>query len=216
MRQLKTHDISHRLTAALLCLCMVTSLISGAGVLHAFAADEGSTRAYTVGPTAHIVADSRVADPDTMDDYLNRLLTEASGSRYAGRVWTDKTVFAYGNGADAVSSHFDGTNAIKLEMGTDGYTGEVKFNSDFGHVFSALASSQVINEYPPTPVDLVIVFDMSGSMGQDTRYGIDTGLNIYICRMTIMEIRTNILGLPSACRWRSVSQIRVYRLRLTQ
>ena len=180
MRQLKkTHDISRRLTAVMLCLCMIISIISSAGVMTAFAADTRAAQA-----TQDIVPGSRLADPDMMDDYINCLLTDETGSRYAGRVWTDKTVFAYGDGADAVSSHFDGTNAIKLDMGTDGYTGEVKFNSDFGHVFSVLASSQVINEYPPSPVDLVIVFDMSGSMGQDTRYDIDRGEATYVDHST--------------------------------
>ena len=173
MRRTKPHGIPRRLTALVLCLCMIVSMVNGFGATTADAAD-------AKGYTEHIVADSRVADPDTMDDYLNRLLTETSGSRYAGRVWTDKTVFAYGynNGDD--KDHFDGTNKISLDMLTDGYKGDVLFNADFAHVFSALASSQVVNEYPPSPVDLVIVFDMSGSMGQDTRFGIDTGINNYV------------------------------------
>ena len=172
MRRTKPHGIPRRLTALVLCLCMIVSMVNGFGATTADAAD-------AKGYTEHIVADSRVADPDTMDDYLNRLLTETSGSRYAGRVWTDKTVFAYGynNGDD--KDHFDGTNKISLDMLTDGYKGDVLFNADFAHVFSALASSQVVNEYPPSPVDLVIVFDMSGSMGQDTRYSIDPGYNTY-------------------------------------
>ena len=162
MRKIRTYDLSHRLTAVLLCLCIVASVISGAGVMTTFAVDPA--------PTANIVDGTRVADPDTMDDYLNRLLSATNGSRYAGRVWTDKSVFA----------HFNGTNTLTMDMATDGYVGNVSFNADFLHVFSALASSQVVNEYPPTPVDLVIVFDMSGSMGQDTRYGIDAGQNIYV------------------------------------
>ena len=151
MRETKTHRLSHRLTAALLCLCMIASMLSGFQVRQAYAAAAG-------GPTENIVKDSRVADPDTMDDYQDRLLTDDTGSRYAGRVWTDKSVFAYG----------EGSNTITLDMDTDGYKGNVEFNADFAHVFSALASSQVVNEYPPAPIDMVLVLDISSSMGDET------------------------------------------------
>lgn len=107
---------------------------------------------------------NRIADGDTSDTYIGKLLSSEWGSRYAGRIWTDKSVFAFGDN-------------INLDMDTDGYVGSVKINSDFGTVFSALSSSQVVNEYPPSPIDLVIVFDMSASMGQDTRYGLDGGTN---------------------------------------
>ncbi|WP_298025326.1 hypothetical protein, partial [uncultured Dysosmobacter sp.] len=163
-----------RALALALCGCMVLSLCGGI-LTPAVHADTRSAE-----PTDDIVDGSRVADPDTMDDYQFRLLTETTGSRYAGRVWTDKTVFASGDSDRADDIHFNGEHTITLNMEHDGYTGEVKFNSDFAHVFSALASSQVVNEYPPSPVDLVIVFDMSGSMGQDTRYEIDPGGNYYV------------------------------------
>ncbi len=176
-RQRVCEHYGRRFLSLLLCLCMVVSMICGAEIMTALSVEPG--------PTENIVIGSRVADPDTMDDYLNRLLTAESGSRYAGRVWTDKSVFAYGTGAERASgSHFDGKNKITLDMNTDGYVGDVLFNADFAHVFSALASSQVVNEYPPSPVDLVIVFDMSGSMGQDTRYEIDPGRNMYVAHTT--------------------------------
>ena len=96
----------------------------------------------------------RVADPNTMDDYKNRLITQENGSRFAGRVWTDKTVFPYS----------DEKHTIPLDMETDGITGSVDYNADFAHVFSALTSSQLLNEYPPTPLDVVILLDVSTSM----------------------------------------------------
>ncbi len=156
-----------RLTCLLLCLCMVMPMFP---VFRGLLSD-----AHAVGATEHIVENSRVADPDTMDDYVNQLLNMANGSRYAGRVWTDKSVFAYGNDDE---QDWIG-NALSLHMETDGYDGSVDFDADFGHVFSALASSQVVNEFPPSPIDLVIVFDMSASMGQDTRFGIDGGSNAF-------------------------------------
>lgn len=139
MRRTKPHGISRRLTAMVLCLCMIVSMVNGFGATSAAAA----TADTNIGFTQYIVENSRVADPDTMDDYVNRLLNAANGSRYAGRVWTDKTVFAYGDGNGYKSSHFDGDHTITLDMGTDGYTGTVGFDADFAHVFSALASSQV-------------------------------------------------------------------------
>ena len=63
-----------RLTCLLLCACMVLSMVP---VLHGVL----STDAHAAGATKHIVRNSRVADPDTMDDYVDRLLTAANGSR---------------------------------------------------------------------------------------------------------------------------------------
>ena len=34
----------------------------------------------------------RVADPNTMDSYQDFLLNSSNGSRYAGRIWADKSV----------------------------------------------------------------------------------------------------------------------------
>ncbi len=158
-KTIKLNRITNKFISVFLSLCMTASMVSGT----AFAA--------VPGPTEKIVDGTRVADPNTMDDYQNKLLTMENGSRYAGRVWTDKSVFAYDK---------NGENKITLDMATDGYNGSVGYNADFAHTFSALASSQVVNEYPPSPIDLVIVFDMSGSMGQDTRYDIDSGVNSYV------------------------------------
>ena len=156
-KTIKLNRIINKFISVFLSLCMTASMVNGT--------------AFAVGPTEKIVDGTRVADPNTMDDYQNQLLSMESGSRYAGRVWTDKSVFAYDK---------NGENTINLDMATDGYNGNVSYNADFAHTFSALASSQVVNEYPPSPIDLVIVFDMSGSMGQDTRYDIDPGGNGYV------------------------------------
>lgn len=173
----KKHNKPHkpsRIIALLLCLCMITSIISG---IELFTATAYAAENVDSGYTEHVL--NRVADGDTTDTYQGKLLNQKdsnNGSRYAGRVWTDKSVFAYDTN--------EAENALQLDMATDGYEGKVKFDADFAHVFSALASSQVVNEWPPSPIDLVIVFDMSGSMGQDTRYGIDTGGNAYQAHTT--------------------------------
>ncbi len=91
-------------------------------------------------------------DPDTTDDYINRLINETNGSRYAGRIWSDKSVFR---------------ESITLDNDTDGYKGTITNNSDFLHVFSVLGSSQRINSYSNTPIDAIFLLDMSGSMAID-------------------------------------------------
>lgn len=88
-----------------------------------------------------------ISDSDTMDTYQDVLINNENGAKYAGRIWTDKSVF---------------TNNIKLDMQTDGYDGTVTNNSDFLHAFSILGSSQAWIGLPPTRT--VIVIDNSGSM----------------------------------------------------
>ena len=86
-------------------------------------------------------------DPNTMDSYKDYLLTDDTGSRHAGRIWADKSVF---------------TTDITLDEATDGITGTVSSNANFLHVFSTLGSSQAWIGLPPTKT--VIVIDNSGSM----------------------------------------------------
>ncbi len=98
----------------------------------------------------------KVADNVTMDNYSNLLISTTTGTRNAGRMWSDKSVT---------------TQTVVLDTDTDGYEGQVKGNTPFISIFSALGSSQVINEYPPNPIDLVLVLDMSSSMnsGDDSQ-----------------------------------------------
>ncbi len=144
-REKKRHYIfSHKIVSLILCLCMTVTMLCDFGAIFSSAAAAESTQNIM----------NRIADGDTTDSYIGKLLSDDWGSRYAGRVWTDKSVFASGT-------------PIDLDTNTDGYGGTVNFNSDFGTVFSALSSSQRINEYPPSPIDLVILIDMSGSMASD-------------------------------------------------
>ncbi len=146
-----------RFVSLLLCIGMIIPMLLYFG---------GFSFSSSAQPTKYVM--NRTADRDTMDDYLNQLLSMEWGSRYAGRIWTDKSVFAFEDG---------GPNLVNLFMTTDGYKGQVGYTADFLHVFSALASSQVVNEYPPAPIDLVIAVDMSASMAQDTRCSINTLLD---------------------------------------
>ncbi len=126
---------------------------------------------------------SRVADPNTMESYLDSsVLDIASNSRYAGRIWTDKTVFALGQRSD----NFDGTT-LQLDANKDGSEAEVSTKADFLHVFSALGSSQVVNQETSKPIDVVLLLDVSRSMtqnagpnGQDSLHELMTEANTLI------------------------------------
>ena len=100
-----------------------------------------------------------IDDPSTMNSYQSALINDVNGSRYAGRIWSDKSVFL-GN--------------ISLVDETSGYDGTIINNSDFLHVFSILGSSIQQNTYSSVPIDLVIALDMSASMAQDVRYPINS------------------------------------------
>ena len=143
----KTGQHGRRFLSMLLCLCMVVSMMCNFGGMVLSSAGAQSTQ-YVL---------NRLADGDTMDSYIGKLLSSEWGSRYAGRVWTDKTVFAYGdNSTDWLK------NVLSLHMSTDGLDSEVTFNSDFAHIFSALASSQTTNA--AVPIDLMLALDITASM----------------------------------------------------
>lgn len=146
---MKTKTTRIMLLSAFLALCMIISVFNFAFLTAA--------ESLGPGPTPSVL---RAADKDTTDSYRDRLLSDEWGARYAGRLWADKSVFASYDEHEIAS--------INLDMKTDGYNGTVSANADFLHVFSTLSSSQMLRE--STPVDLVIVIDISMSMttGLDT------------------------------------------------
>ncbi len=99
-----------------------------------------------------------VADPGTSAAWEEILGTQEDGSRYAGRVWVDKSVYADGdvatlNGKNNADSSF--------VVDVDEANGEY-----FQVIFSALGSSMSTNTqvYANQPLDVVIVLDTSTSM----------------------------------------------------
>lgn len=86
-------------------------------------------------------------------------LGDGTSTRYAGRVWTDKTVYT----EDAVFRTDDGLTTYTIEKG----------DSDFLVAYSALATSQAISGETKVPIDVVFVIDLSGSM--DTSMGSNRG-----------------------------------------
>ncbi len=157
--------MSKTIKRAMAVILSAATIVSGIG-LGTYLTRGGGTAVYAAAdfsrPTPNTVF--READPPTMLTYTDMFGDEDMGTRYMGRVWTDKTVFAYGDEASETSSQggldvtFDGTTL----SGTG--TKDVELDDDFLNVFSAMASSQKVNMYPPLPIDLVFVIDMSASM----------------------------------------------------
>ena len=110
----------------------------------------------------------RVADSSTSDAYKSIFgMVDEDGNpvettRYAGRVWTDKSVTA----SDSVS--FTGSGDSGGEQNT--FTFEKKEQGDFLVTYSAMATSQQITKLPKIPVDVVFVLDFSASM----TWGVDS------------------------------------------
>lgn len=87
------------------------------------------------------------ADTDTRDRYRDTLGSDNS-TRYAGRIWTDKTV----SSEDITFSGDASSEEIRVERG----------DADFLITYSALATSQsVVTEQP---VDVAFILDISASM----------------------------------------------------
>lgn len=95
----------------------------------------------------------KVSDLDTSTKYSLSLGDNAS-TEYAGRIWTDKSVFT---GDASFETFGGGTSVIKLNEG--GNLGE-----DFLIAYSALATSESVSGQTQAPVDVVLVIDISGSM----------------------------------------------------
>ncbi len=102
---------------------------------------------YAIAKSSMLTNGIYLADNGTMNSYKDVLINEKNGSRYAGRIWTDKSVL---------------TKDLILDMETDGYNGRINLNADFLNVFSTLGSSQALKFFSPTKT--VIVIDNSASM----------------------------------------------------
>ena len=98
---------------------------------------------------------NRLADENTSKTYAESL-GDNNSTRYAGRVWNDKTV-----------SSEDMTFTGQLPGGSE--TVE-KGSSDFLVTYSVLATSQQVTKLPKVPVDVVFVLDFSASM----TWGVDS------------------------------------------
>lgn len=96
-----------------------------------------------------VSADEKISDADTSGSYSTDLGDNTS-TRYAGRVWTDKTVYK-------------GNATFTGEIGSE----TIENDSDFLVAYSALATTVKVTGKSNVPVDVVFVIDNSGSMSGD-------------------------------------------------
>lgn len=97
-------------------------------------------------PNEQVYAAERTSDGNTTGSYAQNL-GDNSSTRYAGRVWTDKTVYT----EDATFTGDVGDVTVQND-------------SDFLVAYSALATTQNITGKSSVPVDVVFVIDHSNSM----------------------------------------------------
>ena len=140
-------NLVQRLLAMLLCLTMVIGLAPGFTLRSAEEADGG---VMPLNATEKVI--DRYADGNTTDTYMD-FLNLAENSRFAGRVWTDKTVFS----KETVEGNQAVVDEKPLSFPQSG-------DQDFLAVFSALGSNQVVNGKKTIPLDVVFVVDISSWM----------------------------------------------------
>ncbi len=130
------HKFSHKLLSVLLCVALVLAYIP----------------AFSFSTQAAEATDSRIADPATMNNWINYFLPENGdiSTETAGGIWTDKSVFT-----DA--SAFEG---ITMDS-ADGFL----------VALSALASNMTVTGMSSVPTDTMLVLDVSGSMN-DSNNGV--------------------------------------------
>lgn len=149
-------------------LLLVINFMSSVSII--FAQSDNSS--YSI-PTQNIL--ERKADTPTLYDYRDILnysnkYNSQYGTRYSGRVWNDKSVFANtGENAQIIGLDNYDNIPIKNVDGTDftGY-GDITSNEDFLEVFSTVGSSQNTTITNNPAVDIMFVLDLSGSMGAFT------------------------------------------------
>lgn len=118
-----------------------------------------------------------ISDPDTSNSYINKLITEDDGSKNAGRLWSDKSVFS------------NNDRTVTLKTDTSGIDATVTTGADFLHEYSLLSSSQILNE--EAPLDVMFILDISLSMSDTT--GTPTPAN----RQTVQALNKSINTLLS-------------------
>ncbi len=99
---------------------------------------------------------AKVADLNTTTKYTESLGNNAS-TEYAGRIWTDKSVWDTDASVEGYPLEEGQVNTITVEN-----------DSDFLVALSALATSQSITGQSQAPVDVVFIIDLSGSMSNSS------------------------------------------------
>ncbi len=155
-----------RAISLLLCLCMTIPMLFSLS-------DVFSMRALAAGTSGPTNGVTRQADPSTMDTYKSQLDFSVN-TRVAGRLWSDKSVFAYGSNDTGDRAASWNGRVLTLSDVLDGVNGTIELNDDFLHVYSALGSSQNVNTENARPLDVVLLLDISRSMTGNSNTSIAT------------------------------------------
>ena len=115
-----------------------------------------------LGSAAPLLAADIISDSETTLDYKTHLNNNLS-TRYAGRVWTDKSVYT-GNATFKGDLNNGAEEGVTIEKSAD---------ADFLITYSALATSQKIIGKSKAIVDVVFVIDNSNSMDDPVDKGND-------------------------------------------
>ena len=151
--------------------------------------------AMTVGVVPAEVAAAKTSDLGTTSKFTESLGDNVS-TEYAGRIWTDKSVFAEG----ATFTSFGG-ESTPIE----------KKSGDFLVSYSALATSQSVSGKQQAPIDVVFVIDLSGSMvraenvmdnGQSRLYNMVQALNASVKKLVTLNehVRIGVIGYNNTSR----------------
>ncbi len=110
-------------------------------------------------PSNVINAYAQASDMSTADTWKESLGEDVS-TQYAGRIWTDKSVYT-----DDVSFELFAEEGEEHPIANI----ELEKGEDFIVAYSALATAQAVSGQTQAPVDVVFVVDISGSMDDSMR-----------------------------------------------
>ncbi len=105
-------------------------------------------------PSNALELQAKSADVVTADSWMQSLGEDVS-TQYAGRVWTDKSVYSEDTSFELYAPEGEEHPIAKVELNED---------EDFLVAYSALATAQAVSGQTQAPVDVVFVVDISGSM----------------------------------------------------
>ncbi len=105
-------------------------------------------------PSESVMAATKVSDYSTDTKYTESL-GDNSSTEYAGRIWSDKSVYEESATYDLYTEEGETQKSATVSKNAD---------ADFLVAFSALATSEAISGQTQAPVDVVFVIDTSGSM----------------------------------------------------
>ena len=87
------------------------------------------------------------ADPSTLNGWNRWFGDDAVNTNTSGGVWTDKSVFAGGNGSVSIDDH-------EIAVGDD----------DFIVALSMISNNKMVSGHTYNPTDTILVLDVSNSM----------------------------------------------------